>query len=144
MNQMNRATRYERDWRETRDGRSADVRSGGGSHRVPNPWLSREKGGGEDLERCGKLLWHGRTSQVRTSRTSSVYLVRLVYLVVWFLWVTQQNKPDRPDEPDRPNRPNEPDRLADFFSSLLGGIRFCREAQQQYPVSSTTSVWPAR
>jgi hypothetical protein len=26
----------------------------------------------------------------------------------------------QPNKPDRPNRPNEQDRLADFFSILLG------------------------
>ena len=70
MNQTGiRATRYERDWRETRDGRSADVRSGGGSQRVPIARLSREKEEGEDLQAaenyCGtpELHWSARVGQ---------------------------------------------------------------------------------
>jgi hypothetical protein len=43
----------------------------------------------------------------------SGYLVYLVHLVN----LMQPNKPDRPN---RPNRPNEQDKMADFFSSLLG------------------------
>ncbi len=44
---------------------------------------------------------------VRTSGTSQVCLVHLVSLM-------------QPNKPDRPNRPNLQDRLADFFSILLG------------------------
>ena len=48
-----------------------------------------------------------------------VYLVYLVYLVS-FVQPDRPNRPERGDRPDRPNRPNEQDRLADFFSILLG------------------------
>jgi hypothetical protein len=59
----------------------------------------------------------------------SGYLVHLVDLVhlVYPVSLVRPNKLDKPnkpikrDRPDRPNRPNEQDRLADFFSILLGG-----------------------
>jgi len=43
-------------------------------------------------------------------------LVHLVYLVSF----VQPEKPNKRDRPDRPNRPSEQDRLANFFSLLLG------------------------
>ena len=54
-----------------------------------------------------KSFRHSRTSMACTSGTSQVCLVHLVGLI-------------QPNKPDRPNRPNEQDRLADFFSILLG------------------------
>ena len=47
---------------------------------------------------------------VRVHRVSLVHLVGLI----------QPNNRDRPNRRDRSNRPHEQDRLADFFSILLG------------------------
>ena len=65
------------------------------------------------LTGCGKTLWAGENfdgPHVWDKPGLSGYLVCLVYLVNLM----------QPNEPDRPYRPNEQDRLADFFSILLG------------------------
>jgi hypothetical protein len=57
-----------------------------------------------------------------SKRPSSSFVVCLVHLV-YLVQANKQDKPNKPnkrDRPDRPNRPNEQDRLADFFSILLG------------------------
>ena len=68
-----------------------------------------------------------------TSETSPVYLVCLVHLVslvhlVDLVYLVSLVQPNKRDRPDRPNRPNEQDRLADFFSILLGPIDPTRTA----------------
>ena len=49
-----------------------------------------------------------------------VYLVDLVHLVSFVQLKNQTDQTDQTNQTDRPNRPNEQDRLADFFSILLG------------------------
>jgi hypothetical protein len=83
---------------------------------------------------------------VRTSGTSPVcpvHLVCFVYLVhlVYPVSLVQPNKQDKPnkpikrDRPDRLHRPNEQDRLADFFSILLGQRR---KRNQRYTALMST------
>ena len=67
-------------------------------------------------------------SRLRKSHFGSAEQQRPVRLgQAWSIWLSGLSDPSgclmQPNKPDRPNRPNEQDRLADFFSILLGSDR---------------------